>query len=145
MFTLILGFFFKGVVAFSYDLWRLLLPRLFQGFSHTPSFWRNYFDSKTTLIDFLSFSVEHVCDTLSGKQPAEKCNSCLRPLSVLIVVDVHLYLITAKNINPASVLEFLNWSGEGGEILSYLVLYLQTFHIQVLILEAYEKHIWERR
>jgi len=44
--------------------------------------------------------------TLPGKQPAEKCNSCLRILSVLMVVDVRLHLITSKNINPASVLEF---------------------------------------
>lgn len=88
-------FFFKGVVNFGYDLGRFLLPHLFQGFSHTPSFWGNYFDSKTTLIDFLSFIVECVCDILSGKQPAEKCYFCLRLLSVLmLVVDVHLYLIT---------------------------------------------------
>lgn len=100
MFTLILCF-SKGVVTFSCDLWRFLLPHLFQGFSHTPSFWRNYFDTKTTLIDFLSFSVERVCDILSGKQPAEKWNSCLGPLSVLMVVDVRLYLITSKTISPA--------------------------------------------
>lgn len=62
-----------------------------------------------------------------------------------MVDDFHLYSLTSKNTNPASVLEFLDWGGEGGEILSYLILYLQTFNIQAVILEAYEKHTWERR
>lgn len=55
----------------------------------------------------------------------EKCSSCLRALSVLMVVDVHLCLITSKNINPAWILECWDRGGEGGEILPYL-LYLQT-------------------
>lgn len=52
------------------------------------------------------------------------------------MVDVHLCLI----INPASVLDFLDFGG-WSETLSYLVLHLETFNTQALMLEAYEKHI----
>lgn len=93
---------------------------------------------KQLLIDFLSLSVERVCETVPGKQPAEKHNSFLRTVSVLGVADVHLCLITSKNINPAPVLDFLDFGewGRGGEILSHLILYVETFNIQALILEA---------
>lgn len=81
---------------------------------------------KQLLIDLLSFSVESVCGTLPGKQPEEKCSSCLRTLIVLMVVDVHLCLIFAKNTHSASVLKFLDWCREGGESLFHIVLSLQT-------------------
>lgn len=48
------------------------------------------------LTDSAPSNVKHVCDTLPGKQPAEEYSPCLKSLSVLMVVDVHLCLITPK-------------------------------------------------
>lgn len=83
---------------------------------------------KQLLIDLLSFSVESVCGTLAGNQSAEKFSSCLTALIVVVVVvDVHLCLISqTKNTHSASVLEFLDWCGEGGKSLFCVVLYLQS-------------------
>lgn len=123
MLILILGYFSKGVVTCSHDLWRLLLPHLFQRCSHTPLFWRNCFDSKTTFNWPFIFQCR-ICLCYIARQAACREIQFLSQDSVL--VDVHLCLISAKDTHSASVLEFLDWCGEGGESLFYVVLYLQT-------------------
>lgn len=140
VFTLILGFFSKGVVTCSHNLWRLLLPHLFQRFPHNPLFWRNCFDSKTTFNWPFIFQCR-MCLWYIARQAACWEMQFLSQDSVLEVVDVHLCLIFAKNTHSASVSEFLDWCGEGGESLFYIVLYLQT---KWWFWNTW-KHIWERR
>lgn len=119
------GSFSKGVVTSSDNLWRLLLPPLFQRFSHTPLFWRNCFDWRTTFNWTFIFQCR-ICLWYITRQAAWGEMQFSSQDSVLVVVDVHLCLISAKNTHSASVLEFLDWCGEGGERIFYVVLYLQT-------------------
>lgn len=60
-----------------------------------------------------------------------------------MVVDIHLCFMTSKSINPAPVFEFMDEEeGKGGEI-SSLCSVVPT-DLQVMILEAQEKLIWNR-
>lgn len=124
------GSFSKGVVTSSDNLWRCLLPHLFQRFSHTPLFWRSCSDWRTTFNWPFIFRCRIFLWYITRQAACGEMQFSSQD-SVLVVVDVHLCLISAKNTHSASVLRVLGlvWRrrcGEGGERIFYVVLYLQT-------------------